>query len=432
MTRQAQRLSQSQKLRLNNSLATSIRVLRFDASGLTRYLEEQARENPYLTLTPVAAPPGEWLPRWNTAFAAQGMGAADHPDVGAMLQSPSIGLLAHVAQQIEQLIPKGRKREIAFGLMHALEPSGWLGRPLAAWAAEIGCALAEAETVLTALQQMEPTGLFARSLTECLRLQALEAGHLDSAMGSMLEHLDMLATGQTARLARICAVPEAEIMRRLRLIRSFDPKPGAQFDQDASPVREPDLMVTRGPRGWQVALNRSALPDLQINSEPDADASGWGPDAKAQARELLRVVASRNQTLLRIAQEMLTRQEATLAQGPEALVPMTMHEIGAALGLHASTISRAIAGVSADTPRGTIWLRPLFTSAVGGETGPAAGAIRSKLAKLIQQENAATPLSDQALAEALSTAQMAVARRTVAKYRAMLDIPPAHRRKIRR
>lgn len=429
MARQAARLSLNQKLALNGSLATSIRVLRFDTSGLTRYLEEQASENPYLTLGPPVLDPANWLPRWTTAFAAQGMGQAGSHDIGEMLQAPAIGLIAHVSQEIKRLITDPQSLRIAFALMEALEPSGWLGRPLAAIAAEAGFSQAEAERVLAVLQTMEPTGIFARSLAECLRLQAVEAEVLDPVMACVLAHLDVLATGDIAQLARLCAVSDAEVVARLRVIRGFDPKPGAQYVQDAAPVREPDLTVSRGATGWAISLNRSALPDLQINASPE----GGATDAKAlaAARDLQRVVANRNQTLLRIGQEILTRQEAVLTRGMEALQPMTLQDVAKPLDLHVSTVSRAIAGVAVDAPRGTIWLRALFTSSLGGEGGAASGAVRARLLKLIQNEDGLHPQSDQALAEALSSKQSPVARRTVAKYRAGLGIPPAHRRKQR-
>lgn len=429
MARQAARLSINQKLHLNGSLATSIRVLRFDASGLSRYLEEHAAENPHLLLGQPPLDPTVWLPRWTTAFAAQGMGQTDSHDIGSMLQAPAIGLIAHVTSEIERVISSPSEHEIAFALMQALEPTGWLGRPLAAIAAEAGFALDEGERVLALLQSIEPTGIFARSLAECLRLQAIEAESYDPVMACVLDHLDVLASGDIARLAKLCAVAEKEIMARLRIIRSFDPKPGGQFGQNAAPVREPDLVVSRGATGWIISLNRSALPDIHINSSPDRTATA--ANALSAARDLQRIVANRNQTLLRIAQEILKRQEPVLTRGLEALQPMTMQDIAKSLDLHVSTVSRAVAGVSVDAPRGTIWLRALFTTAVGGEDGAASGAIRARLLRLIREEDPFQPASDQSLAAALSSPQSTVARRTVAKYRALLDIPPAHRRKRR-
>ncbi|QCO57475.1 RNA polymerase factor sigma-54 (plasmid) [Pseudorhodobacter turbinis] len=421
MSRQAQRLSLTQKLQLNMQLATSIRVLHLDATGLTRYLEEEAKTNPHITLTPNAPEATPWLPRWTAAFAAHNTGALHGVDMGALLQNPALGLIAHVTQQISQVTRTPQERDIALSFMQALEPSGWLGRPLGPLAKEAGCSLEEAGQVLARLQGMEPTGLFARSLSECLVLQAKEADVYDRVMACIIENLDLLAEGRFSALAKICGVEQEEITQRLRIIRGFDPKPGAQFGIVSAPVREPDLMVTRSRAGWRVSINRAALPDVTVTARSPSD-----PVALTKARELLRAVNSRSQTLLLIGQEVLARQEAVLSLGMEALMPMGMQDVADALGLHISTVSRAVAGVSVDTPRGTIWLRPLFTEAVGGE---AAGAIRAHLQRLIQQEDTRAPLSDQALADALSEKAGPIARRTVAKYRGMLNIPPAHRRK---
>lgn len=428
MARQAARLTVTQKLRLNGSLAASIRVLQFDASGLTRYLEEQAAMNPNLVLGPSVIDPTQWLPRWTTAFASQGMHRHDGPDIGDLLQSPALGLITHVTQEIERVITTQNDRNIAFALMQALEPSGWLGRPIAAIAAEAGFDAADVLRVLLRLQDIEPTGIFARNLAECLRLQAAEDGSLDPVMICVLDHLDLLALGDTARLANLSNTSEADILARVRRIRSFNPKPGAQFGQNAAPVREPDLMVSRSPTGWTVSLNRSALPDLQIISDPVGN-----DGALSAARDLQRMVANRNQTLLRIAQDMLKRQEDVITQGLVVLKPMTMQMVATALGLHVSTISRAVAGASVDGPRGTIWLRAMFTAGVGGgskvEGGMAGGAIRARLLNMIRTEDPMRVQSDQALAEALSLPQSPIARRTIAKYRASLGIPPAHQRK---
>ncbi len=428
MARQTTGLSVSQKLQLNGSLATSIRVLRFDASGLTRYLEEQAGENPHVELAPAPVDMAAWLPRWTTAFAAQGIGRAEAVDFADMVQAPALGLIAHVTREIERVVTTPSEREIAYAFMHALEPTGWLGRPVADVAAEAGCSASEAARVLTLLQKMEPTGLFARSLVECLRLQAIEAECFDPVMACVLDHLEMVAKGDMARLASLCAVSESQVLAQVRHIRSFDPKPGTQFGQSAAVVREPDLVVTRGDVGWIVSLNRSALPDVLIAK----DAAGASPDRLSAARDLQRMVANRNQTLLRIGQDILTRQEQVLTDGLVALQPMTMQDVALALDLHVSTVSRAVAGVSVDAPRGTIWLRAMFTAAVGGDGGAASGALRAKLIGLVGTEDRANPYSDQALAEALSGPDTPVARRTIAKYRALLEIPPSHRRKIGR
>ena len=187
-------------------------------------------------------------------------------------------------------------------------------------------------------------------------------------------------------------------------------------------MRGPDLLGEKGAAGWIVSLNRSALPSVSV-----ADGRAKG---RAEARALIRMIEGRNATLLSVGQDVLNRQTAALEAGFGALVPMTMAEVAQALGLHEGTISRVVAGTAVDTPRGTWWLRALFTKAPR-EGGPTAGALRDRLARLVAEEDPDHPLSDDALATALAEGGAPIARRTVAKYRMMLNLPPAHRRRRR-
>ncbi len=312
---------------------------------------------------------------------------------------------------------------LAQHLVEALEPTGWLGRGLAAIAAEAGVPLRALEAVLVRLQRLEPAGLFARNLAECLRLQAADEGWLDPVAAGVLERLPQVAAGETARIAQALGVAEEAVLQVVRRLRRLDPKPGARFAPCAAPVREPDLVVTRTAAGWEVALNRSALPSLRI-------AAGATPAETRAAQALVRLLEGRNATLLRVATEILTRQAAALDHGPGALQPMTMAEVAAAVGLAQSTVSRVVAGAAIDTPRGTWWLRALFSQAIRGQ-GPSAASLREALGRMVAAENPAEPLTDEALSRALAGAGAPVARRTVAKYRESLGIPPAHRRRRR-
>jgi RNA polymerase sigma-54 factor len=407
-------IQQTQRLTLTTSLATSMKILRSDAEGLSRYLEEQAAENPSLVISrPVAA---DWTPRWTTAFAQGG------PSPEAPAAAPS--LVSHALALVDRLRLKDRGARIAEALVEALEPSGWLGRPLSAIAQATGASLGEVEAILVRLQaEADPTGLFARSLAECLRLQAAEQGELDPAMVAVLDRLDLVGRREFDRLAREAGLEVASVRDCIGTLRGYDPKPGARFQPLSAPVREPDLIAERGPNGWTLALNRSALPTLSL-----AEGRHSG---RAAARALVQQVENRNATLLAVGQEILSRQEAALNDGSGALVPMTMAEVAAAVGLHQSTVSRVVAGTAVDTPHGTWWLRALFTGAVQAG-GPAAGALRDRLARLVAAEDPASPLSDEALARALAADGAPIARRTVAKYRAALKLPPAHRRRLRR
>lgn len=406
-------VQQTQRMALTTGLATSIRILRADAAGLSRYLEEQAAENPQIIL---AKPQGtEWLPRWKSAFGSD----AERPEQEAA--GPS--LVSHVLGVIEALRLSPPDERIAIALAEALEPTGWIGRSLASIAGQLGVGVPAVEAVLRRLQERaEPTGLFARNLAECLALQAEEAGELDRPMQALLDRLDLLAKGEIDRIAREAGLKVADLRQAFGRLRSYDPKPGAGFEVSAAPIREPDLIAEKGAAGWIVSLNRSALPSVSV-----AEGRAKG---RAEARALIKMIEGRNATLLSVAQHILTRQAAALEKGIGALVPMTMAEVAEALGLHESTISRVVAGTAVDTPRGTWWLRALFTKAVR-EGGPAAGALRDRLAKLVAEEDSEAPLSDEALAVALAEGGAPIARRTVAKYRAMLNLPPAHRRRRR-
>jgi RNA polymerase sigma-54 factor len=406
-------VQQTQRMALTTGLATSIRILRADAAGLNRYLEEAAAENPQIILTKPQVQ--DWLPRWKSAFGTD----AERPEQEAA--GPS--LVSHVLGVIDAQRFSPQDQRIALTLAEALEPTGWVGRSLPSIAAQLGTTPGAVETVLQRLQaQTEPTGLFARNLAECLRLQAQEAGELDPAMTALLDRLDLLARGEIDRIARESGLDIAYLRQAFGRLRSYDPKPGAGFEANAAPVREPDLIAEKSAAGWIVSLNRSALPSVSV-----AEGRGKG---RAEARALIKMIEGRNATLLSVAQDILTRQTAALEQGIGALVPMTMAEVAEALGLHESTISRVVAGTAVDTPRGTWWLRALFTKAAR-EGGPAAGALRDRLAKLVADENPDAPLSDEALAEALAEGGAPIARRTVAKYRTMLNLPPAHRRRRR-
>lgn len=413
-TNQRIEVTTTQRLHLSMALQSSLRVLKADAAGLTRYLEEQAAENPALLLSP--PPPGDWLPRWDSMFRSD-----DPPPSRAESAPPS--LMAHVNDWISrQSFPQTEAR-IALALAEALEPSGWLGQPLRQIAAEAAVTVAQVEPILTRLQSIEPAGLFSRSLSECLRLQASAEGQTNPILLAVIDNLDLVATNDIPRLARKLGTTEAAVTHAIRTIRAMNPKPGTAFDGLAAPVREPDLIARKGDLGWTVALNRSALPTITITP---GRGNGQGP-----ARALLRLVEARNTTLLRVGQEILRRQQAALDHGAARLLPMTMADIAAALGLHESTISRVVSGTSVDTPRGTLWLRALFSARRGSDAAPdlSAAALRAQLAALITGEDRRRPLSDDALARALSAQGALIARRTVAKYRAAQGIPPAHRRR---
>ena len=438
-------IAQQQRLALNASLQASIRLLRSDTAGLTRYLEEQTAQNPHLRLTPPEpAAIGDWLPRWSGILSYSARSTSDPVEPAAAQP----GLVAHVIERLRAMdLPRPAQR-IALALLEALEPSGWLGRSPALIAQDLDLPEDHVLAVLEMVQDIDPAGLFARNLSECLTLQVADQGQLDPEMTVILRHLDLLAVGDTAQLARLCDCDEAEVIQRFRTIRTLNPKPGATFSPpDPAHSREPDLVARPLKAGrWQIALNRSALPSLEVVATPETAAD---PAALTAARALSHMLKARNDTLLKVGREIANRQVAALAQGPGALKPMTMAEVAASLDLHVSTISRVVAGASLDSPQGVWWLRRMFSGARGGqggsgqaggkadsdvEGGPtmAAAALRHQLGRIVSAESPLAPLSDAALADRLAKdTGVRLARRTIAQYREAAGIPAAHRRKRR-
>ena len=408
----ALRITQSQRLATTAQMRLSLDVLTMSSGALAEFLSAEAATNPFVRLRwPMGATPADALP--------------DRP--------AETGLYAHVLDQVQLCLPAGRARAIAVAFLDALEPSGWLGQPVAAIALAAACTEAEAETVLAGLQRMEPAGLFARDLRDCLWLQARDRGQDSPAMAAVLDHLPLVAAGDTAALARACGILEAEARLCLARIRAMDPKPGAAFASDPTLARSPDLVVRREAGGWRVALNRSDLPEVAVGASPTGLSL---PPAAAGALKaatwLARAIAQRHRTTLLVAGELVRRQAAFLDHGPAALVPLTQRDLATALGMHESTVSRVVTGLTIATPHGVMAVKALFPHAAGAEgSGPSIAALRHRIAALIRAEDPLAPLSDGAVAARLANDGLAVARRTVTKHREALGLPPAPNRHSR-
>ncbi|MFA9230047.1 MAG: RNA polymerase factor sigma-54 [Microgenomates group bacterium] len=430
------RVTQTQRLALNHSLQASIVLLRADAAGLTRYLEEQATKNPHLRLDPPEpAAAHDWLPRWAGAFGNVSTGHFSSADFASAIDSAAEAapsLYAHVIAAIGTMTLTARERLVSLAFLDALEPTGWISQPISVIARAAGVAEKEAAGVLAKLQRIDPPGLFARDLAECLTLQLDAEGLADRPMGVLLQHLHLLAAGDFDTLCVLCELPQSEIIRRFGLIRRLNPKPGGDFSPvSAAMIREPDLIARPDQDGtWVLSLNRSLLPSVRV----EQSSKGTAQDLAA-AKSLVKVVEARNATLLKVATEIALRQKHALGEGTIAIIPMRMSEVAQAVGLHESTVSRVIAGASLDTPRGSIWLRELFSAAVGQENEPnvAGAALRGHLSRLIAAELPEKPLSDQKLAQLIHTMLgVTVARRTIAKYRELQGIQAASLRKRQR
>jgi RNA polymerase sigma-54 factor len=398
-------LRQTARLALTPGQRQSLDLLRLTSGALATLLDEAAAANP-------------WIAR-----APSGIHAGEDAGADAMASLPATGpsLHAHVAAFIDAALAAPAERAVARALAAALAPSGWLDGTVEAAAAEAGVPVGLAESVLRRLQRMDPPGLFARSLAECLALQAEEAGLLDPAMQAVLARLDLVAAGDLAGLARAAGLETAVVAARVAALRRFDPKPGARF-APPEPAAPPDVTVELSDEGITVALNDAALPRLTLRPGPEDD-----PRWRA-ARDLLAAVARRGVTILAVADHVIRHQADAVRHGPEALRPLTRADVAAALGLAESTVSRAVAGTVVAAPGGTRPLAAWFAAPLGRSGATVPGAQRA-LARLVAAEPAGAPHDDATLAGLLRGAGFPVARRTVAKYRAALGIPPAAARR---
>jgi len=418
------RLGQKTTVHLSQAMRQALHYLQMDNAALCGMLVAAAAENPGLHVEmpgPRADAPGRASPFWRPQAGGDG-GEAER------LADHAPGLHAHVAGQIGLVCRTSREVAIANVFAEALDPSGWLGAPLEEIAARAGCALVEAEAVLARLQQMEPTGVFARSLAECLALQLAEQEALSDAMHRLLANLPLLARGDLAALMRLCAVEGAELGAMVAQVRRLDPKPGARFGDAPELRRAPDLMVTRAvDGGWEVALNRENLPRISVRNE------GARREQIAEAKWIERTLSRRNRMVLEVARHVVARQQAFLERGPAALVALTCTDVARELGYHDSTISRVRSGLLVQTPRGMLAMEAFFAR-VGsrGEGVTPAAAVRAILVELIAQERPSVPLGDQDLAEALGARGIEVSRRAVANHRAQAGIPPARDRRKKR
>ena len=331
------------------------------------------------------------------------------------------GLVAHVEAQLALLVRDREDRRIAQSFLFALEPSGWLSVSLEEIAADARCSVSRAEMVLRQLQAAEPTGLFARSLAECLALQAEEQGHLTPAFAALLCNLPLLAAGDTEALAEACACDVGTVLDMARTLRRLNPKPGAAFSEATGVGTPCDLILRRDDGGWLLELNAQTAPALHIATGEDASLH-----AVREARALIQAVERRHATVLNIATEIIARQDAFL-RGNAPLAALTINDLASATGLHRSTVSRVTAAVTMALPNRTLGLRSLLCAPAPAarrqEESLSVQAVLERMRELVAKEDTANPLTDEALAKSLLAEGAALARRTVTKYRRLAGIP---------
>ena len=358
-----------------------------------------------------------------------------------LLKSHDKSLYVHCGDYIESLGFTQQEQIVAYKFLEELEPTGWVDVTAKNVAIQTLVDLNVVENVLDTLQMIEPAGLFARTLAECLKLQAKDKALLDEMLESILDNLHLLGSGKFDLLKRRCGCNDEELAEKLRVIKSFDPKPGLQFSSEAINIREPDLKITKKDDGWLVTLNKSTLPSVIIDktyaktvrkSKMDAEQKEFIKEKIAEANWLKNALQKRNDTMLRVGAEIAKRQTAFLEKGPSYIQPMILRDVAEAVDMHESTISRVTTGSLMETPQGTLELKSFFSVSLqlnDDQSSQSSAAVKFKIRKLIENEQPQSPISDDEIVETLKSSGINVARRTVAKYRKVQNIPASFMRK---
>jgi RNA polymerase sigma-54 factor len=358
-----------------------------------------------------------------------------------LLKSHDKSLYVYCGDYIESLGFTQQEQIVAYKFLEELEPTGWVDVTAKNVAIQTSVDLNVVEDVLDTLQMIEPAGLFARTLAECLKLQAKDKALLDEMLESILDNLHLLGSGKFDLLKRRCGCNDEELAEKLRVIKSFDPKPGLQFSSEAINIREPDLKITKRDDGWLVTLNKSTLPSVIIDktyakivkkSKMDAEQKEFIKEKIAEANWLKNALQKRNDTMLRVGAEIAKRQTAFLEKGPSYIQPMILRDVAEAVDMHESTISRVTTGSLMETPQGTLELKSFFSVSLqlnDDQSSQSSAAVKFKIRKLIENEQPQSPISDDEIVETLKSSGINVARRTVAKYRKVQNIPASFMRK---
>jgi len=473
--RQVLRVKLSQQLSLTPQLQQSIRLLQLSTLELNQELEKLLTENPLLErdeLEAEALPlPPNAVAGAESAVAAGESPAADSrntdaPDIDWFADGSAAGarrdddeepeypqlaaatpsLYEHLVEQLRMTRLSARDKSIVNTLIAALDQNGYLSQSLEEIAEllppQLEVELEELQIGLHHLQSLDPTGVGARSPAECLELQLKALPPLTPARELALDivraHLDALAACDFARLKRALRCDEDSLRQAQRLILQLNPYPGAAYAVSETRYIVPDVHVKKVKNAWVATLNPDAMPKLRINRmyaqilQDKQHASGSRLSGQLQeARWLIKNVQQRFDTILRVAQAIVERQRHFFDHGEMAMRPLVLREIAAALDLHESTVSRVTTQKFMATPRGILEMKYFFGSHVVTEAGGAcsATAVRALMKQLVDAEDGKKPLSDSKISQILGQQGIVVARRTIAKYRDSLNLPPMSMRK---
>ena len=367
---------------------------------------------------------------------------SERPSFEKFLSSPA-GLTEHLNWQLSVTICSDTVREIADNIIGNLDENGYLTASNEELLQDGKYTQDDLEDALAVVQDFDPIGVGARDLRECLLLQ-LQAFDPTNTLAYQVvsEHLKQVQSNQLKEVARAVNRPLEVVKRTLEVIRKLDPRPGLRYNKTEPRLVEPDVYFRKTEGVWQVFLNEDDMPQLRLSptyrrllarDAADREVRNYVKERFTAAIQLLKNIEQRKHTILRVCQSIIARQGEFLDHGPDALKPMMIKEVAEEVGVHPSTVSRAVASKYAHTSQGVIELRSFFSEAVNGPEGGGMSLLTLKrlVKKMIDEEDSTKPLTDEHIAQKLEDAGIHVTRRTVAKYREDMRIPSTHQRRVK-
>ncbi len=367
----------------------------------------------------------------------------EKPSFETFLSSPTT-LTSHLNEQLSLVVMTPLLREAADAVVGNLDENGYLMSPIEEIAVAEHLSLADMEGGLKIVQSCDPAGVAARDLPECLLLQlASRSGEGGVAWLIVSQHLKLLETKNWRELVRVLGRPIEHIEIAVKVIRTLDPQPGLRFSSETVRSVEPDVYIVKDGEDWVIEMNDEDLPQLRLNTqyrhmiekdtEPSKEVRNYVKERFTSALMLLKNIEQRKQTILKVCQAIVGRQQEFLEHGLEHLKPMMIKDVAEEIGVHPSTVSRAVASKYAHTPQGVHELRYFFSEAVQGPSGSGTPLVllKRRVKKMIDEEDSSNPLTDDQITARLQSEGIQVTRRTVAKYREDLKIPSTHQRRVR-
>lgn len=376
-------------------------------------------------------------------FKSPASESVEKPSFETFLSAP-VSLADHLQSQLSLLVMPEAVRDAADSVIGNLDENGYLTLSPEEIADTGAHELADVNAALKVVQSLDPAGVAARNMRECLLLQ-LESrnGVKGVAWQIVTNHLKLVETRQTRELARALGRPLEHVQIALDVIRHLDPRPALRYSGPGARQIEPDVYITKDSDSYYIQLNDEDLPQLRLNaqyrqmlsrdSEPNKDVRNYVKERYASALQLMKNIEQRKQTILKVCETIVRRQQDFLEQGIDLLKPMMIKEVAEEIGVHPSTVSRAVANKYAHTPQGVFELRYFFSEAVQGPSGGGTPLLilKRRVKKMIEEEDPRHPLTDEQITARLQTEGIDVTRRTVAKYREDMKIPSTHQRRQR-